>query len=133
LSDAAIDTMVESFVRCPTPMCQLIIEHIHGAATRIGVGDTAFSLRSDGYNFLVISQWTEPAISDRCIAWARQAFADMAPFVASARYVNYLDDDDVGDPVAAAYGPNYRRLQELKTKDDPGNFFHMNQNIRLSS
>ncbi|MGB2647770.1 MAG: BBE domain-containing protein [Pseudolabrys sp.] len=32
-----------------------------------------------------------------------------------------------------AYGPNYRRLQELKSKYDPNNFFHMNQNIRPSS
>ncbi len=133
LSDDAIDTMVESFARCPTPMCQLIIEHIHGAATRVGVGDTAFPLRTEGYNFLVLSQWTDPAISDRCIAWARQTYADMAPFFASARYVNYLDEDDVGDPVAAAYGPNYRRLQQLKTRYDPDNFFHMNQNIRPSS
>jgi hypothetical protein len=37
------------------------------------------------------------------------------------------------DPVAVAYGPNYRRLQELKSKYDPNNFFHMNQNIRPSS
>lgn len=29
-----------------------------------------------------------------------------------------------------AYGTNYRRLQELKTKYDPKNFFRMNQNIR---
>jgi FAD/FMN-containing dehydrogenase len=36
----------------------------------------------------------------------------------------------VGDPTAAAYGPNYRRLQEIKKKYDPSNFFHMNQNIR---
>ena len=35
----------------------------------------------------------------------------MEPFVASGRYVNYLGDDEPGDPVAAAYGPNYRRLQ----------------------
>ena len=42
---------------------------------------------------------------------------------ASGRYVNCLDDDETGDPVAAAYGPNYRRLQELKTKYDPNNFF----------
>jgi FAD/FMN-containing dehydrogenase len=79
---------------------------------------------------LVLAQWAEPAISERCIAWGRQTYADMAPFVAYARYVSYLDDDDVGDPVAAAYGPNYRRLQQLKTKYDPDNFFHMNQNIR---
>jgi FAD/FMN-containing dehydrogenase len=133
LSDDAIDTMVESFAQCPSPMCQLIIEHFHGAATRVGIGDTAFPLRDDGYNFLVISQWAEPATTDRCIAWARQTYTDMAPFFSSARYVNYLDEDDVGDPVAAAYGPNYRRLQQLKAKYDPNNFFHMNQNIRPSS
>jgi len=35
--------------------------------------------------------------------------------------------------VAAAYGPNYRRLQQVKTEYDPTNFFHMNQNIHPSS
>jgi FAD/FMN-containing dehydrogenase len=130
LSDGAIDIMVESFARCPDPMSKLIIEHLHGAATRVGVSDTAFPVRTSGYNFLVLGQWAEPAISDRCIAWARRTYTDMAPFFATARYVNYLDEDDVGDPVATAYGPNYRRLQQLKTKYDPNNFFHMNQNIR---
>ena len=48
----------------------------------------------------------------------------------SGRYVNYLGDDESGNSVAAAYGPNYRRLQELKAKYDPQNFFHVNQNIR---
>ena len=132
LSDDAIDTMVESYAQCPSPMCQLLIEHFHGAATRVAVSDTAFPLRTNGYNYLVLAQWAEPAISDRCIAWTRQTYADMAPFFAAARYVNYLDEDDIGDPVAAAYGPNYRRLQQLKTKYDPDNFFHMNQNIRPS-
>jgi FAD/FMN-containing dehydrogenase len=57
----------------------------------------------------------------------------MEPFFASGRYVNYLGDDEPGDPVVMAYGPNYQRLQELKSKYDPKNFFHMNQNIRPSS
>lgn len=130
LSDDAIDTMAECFARCPTPMGQLLLEHIHGAVTRVGVKDTAFPHRADGFNFLILSQWMEPALTDRCIAWARETYAAMEPFAAAGRYVNYLDDDEPGDAVSAAYGPNYRRLQELKTKYDPKNFFRMNQNIR---
>jgi FAD/FMN-containing dehydrogenase len=130
LSDDAIDTMIEHFGRCPTPMGQVLLEHCHGAATRVGIMDTAFPHRTVGYNFLVASQTMNPAISDRCTAWVRQTYAAMEPFIASGRYVNYLDNDETGDSVPAAYGPNYRRLREIKTKYDPGNFFHLNQNIR---
>jgi FAD/FMN-containing dehydrogenase len=130
LSDEAIDTMIACFARCPTPMGQLLMEHFHGAATRVRTSDTAFPHRSDGYNFLVLCEWMEQRDNDRCIAWARKTYTAMEPFFASARYVNYLGDDEIGEPVAAAYGPNYRRLQQLKTKYDPKNFFRMNQNIR---
>ena len=130
LSDGAIDAMIECFGACPTPMGQILLEHFHGAATRIGVSDTAFPHRADGYNLLVLSQWMEPAENDRCRAWARQSYGQMEPFVGPGRYVNYLGDDEPGDPAVAAYGPNYSRLQEIKTKYDPTNFFHMNQNIR---
>ena len=82
LSDDAIDTMIACFARCPTPMGQLLLEHVHGAAARIGVGDTAFPHRAEGYNFLVLSQWTDAADTDACIAWARETYAEMQPFVA---------------------------------------------------
>jgi len=114
-------------------MGQILIEHFHGAATRVHAGETALPLRDEGYNFLALSQWMDPAESNRCIAWAREAYAQMAPHLAAARYVNYLDhldNDETGDPIATAYGSNYRRLQEIKTRYDPTNFFHLNQNIR---
>jgi FAD/FMN-containing dehydrogenase len=130
LSDDAIDTTIECFARCPTPMGQLLLEHFHGAATRVAVGDTAFPHRMNGYNLVVLSEWMEPADTDRCTAWARETYARMEPFFASGRYVNYLGDDETGDPIGAAYGPNHQRLREIKTKYDPSNFFHMNQNIR---
>ena len=63
LSDGAIDTMIECFEECPTPMGQLLLEHFHGAATRVGATDTAFPHRRDGYNFLVASQTMDPAMS----------------------------------------------------------------------
>jgi FAD binding domain len=50
----------------------------------VGVNDTAFSHRSSGHNFLLIGEWVDPKISDRCIAWARETHAD-------ARVVARLD------------------------------------------
>ena len=130
LSDDAIDTMVDCFARCPTPMAQLLLEHFHGAATQVGPNKTAFPHRSVGYNFLVLCEWMEPRDSARCIAWAQETYKAMQPFFGSSRYVNYLGNDEPDDQVAAAYGGNYRRLQQLKAKYDPENFFRMNQNIR---
>jgi len=130
LSDEAIDTMIGCFEKCPTPMGQILLENFHGAATRVGVSDTAFPHRQDGYNLVLLCEWMDHQATDECIAWTRETYAAMDAFVASGRYVNYLGDDEEGDPVAAAYGPNYARLQKLKAKYDPENFFHMNQNIR---
>ncbi len=130
LSDEAIRTMIDCFAKCPTPMGQLLLEHFHGAVTRVGVTDTAFPHRAPGYNLLVLSEWMDPKDNNACTAWARDSYTAMQPFMGSGRYVNYLGDDEPGDPVAAAYGPNHRRLQQVKAKYDPQNFFHMNQNIR---
>jgi FAD/FMN-containing dehydrogenase len=130
LSADAIDTMLDCYEKCPSPMSQLMLEHVHGAAVRVGADDTAFPHRTAAYNLLVLGQWMDPADGARCMAWVRETFAAMQPFMAAGRYVNYLDDEERGDPVAAAYGSNYPRLQQLKAKYDPENFFHMNQNIR---
>ncbi|MBX6746332.1 MAG: FAD-binding oxidoreductase, partial [Acetobacteraceae bacterium] len=130
LSDEAIRTMIDCFARCPTPMGQLLLEHFHGAVTRIGVTDTAFPHRTEGYDMLVLAEWVDPGQNDACIAWARESYAALQPFTGPGRYVNYFDSDKRSDAIAAAYGPNFRRLQEIKTKYDPENFFHMNQNIR---
>ena len=125
----AIDAMIESFARCPGPMGQFVIEHVHGAATRVGAGDTAFPHRREGYNFLVLAQWLDAARTDANINWARESYARMGQFVGGGRYVNYLDDDEASDAVDAAYGANYPRLRALKTRYDPHNFFRLNQNI----
>ncbi len=130
LSDAAIDTMIDCFAECQTPESHFVLEHFHGAVTRIGVADTAFPFRSEGYNFLILGQWTHRKDSDAAITWARKAYSAMQPFVGTSRYVNYLGDDETTDSVASAYGTNYRRLQKVKATYDPENVFRMNQNIR---
>jgi FAD/FMN-containing dehydrogenase len=128
LSDDAIRAIVTSFEACPSPMSHIIIEHLHGAASRVPVANTACTLRTTGFNVVIISQWTSADDTERGIAWARNTFAALTPYLAPMRYVNYLENDAV-DPAAVAYGPNLHRLRELKTKWDPDNFFRQNVNI----
>jgi hypothetical protein len=130
LPDEAIDTMVRCFRECPAPMGAVLLEHFHGAVTRVNRGDTAFPHRQAGYNLVIVSQWLDPAQSDECIAWAKRTYEAMRPFMAEGRYVNYLGDDENGDTVASAYGPNFPRLREIKKSYDPTNVFRLNQNIR---
>jgi FAD/FMN-containing dehydrogenase len=130
MSDEAIDTITESFARCPALMSGIVIDHVHGAATRLRAEDAAFPHRSEGYNLLILTQWPDPAQTEQSIAWTRESYAALEPYLDARRYVNYMDRDDGGAQVATAYGPNYARLREIKAKYDPENVFHMNQNIR---
>jgi len=130
LTEGAIEAIVDAYMRCPSPLGQIVIEHFHGAATRVPPTDTAYALRSNGFNVLVLSQWKDAAGDATGSAWARESYASLARFVGPNRYLNYLDQDDVGERVlAAAYGPNLRRLQVIKQKYDPDNVFHHNVNI----
>jgi FAD/FMN-containing dehydrogenase len=130
LSDAAIDTMVEGFAACPSPMSGMVVEHFHGEVTRVSPTATAFPHRAEAYNLVIAGEWLDPATSASNVAWVRQMFDAMRPYAASARYVNYLADDEAADPGEAAYGPNLPRLRAIKGTYDPDNVFHLNQNIR---
>jgi len=132
LGDAAIDTMIERFAAAPSPMSGLLLEHFHGAATRVGATDTAFPHRAVGYNFLAVGEWVDASTTAANVAWTRDAYAAMAPHFAAGRYANYLNAEEVGaaDAVTAAFGPNWKRLLEVKRRYDPENIFHLNQNIK---
>ncbi len=104
-------------------MGQIVVEHVHGAAARVDPQATAFPHRGFGYSVLVLSQWAQPADTDRCVGWARESYAALEPFGAGASYVNYLGHDESDARVAAAYGPNYVRLRELKAAYAPTTCF----------
>ena len=129
LSDEAIETMIERFVKCVSPMDSLLLESFHGAVSRVPVEATAYAQRTQSYNFNVLGEWMDPGQTQACIAWTRETYDAMKPYFASRRYLNYLGDDEPRESVKDAYGPNLARLQKLKTKYDPSNLFHLNQNI----
>jgi FAD/FMN-containing dehydrogenase len=77
----------------------------------------------------VHTRWYDAADDTRCIAWARECFQVAPPHATGGVYVNFLNQDE-SERIAAAYGPNYARLAQVKAKYDPDNRFRTNQNIR---
>jgi hypothetical protein len=128
LSDDAIRAIVDYAERMPTEQTQVVLEHMHGVASRVPVEQTAFGLRRVHYSVNIMPAWTDPAIAEKCIDWARGFATAMEGFGASDAYVNYLGDEGPS-AVRASYGSNYERLAILKKKYDPSNFFRFNQNI----
>jgi hypothetical protein len=61
----------------------------------------------------------------------RDGWARLAPTSTGAVYPNYLgqEEHDSDRLVPSAFGSNYERLVEIKTRYDPVNVFRLNQNI----
>jgi FAD/FMN-containing dehydrogenase len=128
LSDDVIATVLDAYAQVPSPMSAIIIEHLHGQATRVAPTATAYPWRGTGYSVLVIAQWADPADTQTNVAWAQALMQQLRPHLSERRYMNYMSADDAGF-VREAYGPNYHRLVELKRRYDPTNMFRLNQNI----
>jgi FAD/FMN-containing dehydrogenase len=129
LPDGLVETLVERFASVPSTMSSLMLEHFHGAVTRVAVKDTAVPHRNECWNLGIYSIWTDPSANDENIAWARETHAACAEHLTQRRWLNYLGDDQGEDAIRGAYGPNYERLLALKRRYDPDNVFHHNHNI----
>jgi FAD/FMN-containing dehydrogenase len=128
LTDDALRTILEYTEQMPTEQTQVVLEHMHGAASRVPVEQTAFGLRRVHYSINIMPGWTDPSMAEKCITWAQEFASALNAFGASDAYVNYLGDEGPS-AVKASYGANYARLAALKKKYDPDNFFRFNQNI----
>ena len=129
LHDDAIETILEHAEGSPSPLSAAIIEFYGGAANRVGVQDTAYPHRDATYALNAVAAWTDSAQDEPNIRWSRRLWEAMRPFSPGSVYVNFLGLDEGEDRVKAAYGPNYDRLAEIKTRYDPSNLFRFNQNI----
>ncbi len=129
LTDEAIAAIVEHANRAASPLTGIAIEYYGGAASRVGNTDTAFAHRAAEYDIAVLTQWTDPAESDQHIEWTRSLARALEPLASGAVLLNFLGEDADRKDIKAAFGANYERLQAVKKKYDPKNFFRVNQNI----
>jgi FAD/FMN-containing dehydrogenase len=129
LSDEVIDIVVAGFERAASPYSSVLIEHIGGAVSRVGAGETAFPHRTAQYDLVIMPMWSDRAESDTHMTWADELWQAVQPFSSGGVYVNYLSSEGE-ERIRAAYGANYPRLLALKNKYDSLNLFCSNQNVR---
>jgi hypothetical protein len=77
----------------------------------------------------ITASWEKIEEDQVNIEWARAAWRDMRRFSTGGTYINFLTEEEGDERIHAAYGKNYDRLIEIKTKWDRGNLFRMNKNI----
>ncbi|CAN5901247.1 FAD-binding oxidoreductase [soil metagenome] len=129
LSDEAIAKHVEHAEKLPTMQCTMHLYPIDGAAHRVGQDETAWSYRDATWGSVIVGVDPDPANAGKVKDWCVDYWDAVHPYSAGGAYVNMMMDEGQ-ERVQAAYRDNYARLAEVKTKYDPKNLFHVNQNIR---
>src|SRR5438132_401458 len=129
LSDEAIAVHVDHGARVPAIQCAVHLYPINGAVQRVGADETAFAYRDVNYSPVIAGMWESPADNDENIAWVRNYYQALEPYSAEGGYINFMDGDDQSR-IKANYRGNYERLAAIKATYDPGNLFHLNQNIQ---
>jgi FAD binding domain/Berberine and berberine like len=128
LSDAAIDAHLEHGPKLPTVNSTVHIYPINGAVQDVGPDETAFGHREANFATVIAGMWPDPAQNDANTRWVKDYAAATAPLSEEGGYINFMAADDQGR-VRANFGRSYDRLVEVKRAYDPGNLFHLNQNI----
>ena len=130
LDDELLDVLIEAASSFSSPMTQIVFFHIHGAATRVPLGETAFGSRESKWDFNIVTQWTDSAESDQHIGWTRDHWSRVEEITDGSAYINHIAGDDKPERVPISFGANYNRLVTLKQQYDPQNLFRINPNIK---
>jgi FAD/FMN-containing dehydrogenase len=128
LTDDVIDITVEHSLRIQSPLTSFPIWQMGGAVARVGEDDTAFGGRQAGFTYNIGGCTEDSDGFEDEREWVRTFWSALEPYHTTV-YVNFLGDEGQ-ERVRQAYGAvKYDRLQGLKRKYDPDNFFRINQNI----
>jgi FAD/FMN-containing dehydrogenase len=128
LSDEAIAAHLAYGPRVPAVNSGMHLYPINGACHDVAPDATAFGHRDATYACVIPGMWPDPADNEANMQWVRDYYAALAPHSDPGGYTNFASADDQVR-VRDNFGAGYDRLTEIKRAYDPGNLFHLNQNI----
>ncbi|MCM4152385.1 FAD-binding oxidoreductase [Arenibacter sp. N53] len=118
--------------KIPTPLSQMHLYPISGAASRVGDKDTPWAYRDAKYAGVIVGVDPDPANADKITNWCKDYYNELHPHSSGGAYSNFMMDEGQ-ERVKASYKHNYQRLARIKKHYDPKNLFRVNQNILPSS
>lgn len=113
----------------PTPLSQMHLYPISGAAGRVGKDDTAWAYRDAKYAGVIVGVDPKPENAKIITDWCKGYWEALHPFSSGGAYSNFMMDEGQ-DRIKASYKHNYDRLRKVKKQYDPDNLFKVNQNIK---
>jgi len=129
VDDAAVQAHARFAEELPTMHSAMHLYPIDGAVHRVGQTDTAWAYRDVNFSQVIVGVDPDPANAATLKRFTADYWEATHPSSAGGAYVNFMMDEGQ-DRVRATYGPNYRRLAEVKGQYDPTNVFRINQNIQ---
>ena len=129
IPDEAVAEHVRFGEALPTWKSTMHLYPIDGAAARVGADETAWTARNGGWVQVMVGVDPEPENRDLVTDWCVSYWDALHPYSAGGGYVNMMMEEG-DDRVRTTYGANYDRLAQVKAEYDPGNLFHVNQNIK---
>lgn len=118
--------------KIPTPLSQMHLYPISGAASRVGNNDTPWAYRDAKYAGVIVGVDPDPANADKITNWCKDYYNELHPHSSGGAYSNFMMDEGQ-ERVKASYKHNYQRLARIKKHYDPNNLFRVNQNILPSN
>ena len=116
----------------PTPLSQMHLYPISGAASRVGNEETPWAYRDANYAGVIVGVDPDPANADKITTWCKDYWEALHPYSSGGAYSNFMMDEGQ-ERIKASYKHNYERLVQIKKQYDPDNFFKVNQNIKPGS
>lgn len=114
--------------KIPTPLSQMHLYPISGAAGRVAKDETPWAYRDARYAGVIVGVDPDPANANKITKWCKDYWEALHPYSSGGAYLNFIMDEGQ-DRIKASYKHNYDRLTKIKKKYDPENLFRVNQNI----
>jgi len=122
------ETVMDRLERSDAAMRVAQIRVMGGAMARVAPDATAFAHRKSPIMVNIAVFYEGEDDKPRRIAWVDE-FVDALRQTDHGAYVNFVGNEGQARVHDAYPGATYRRLAEIKRRYDPGNLFHLNQNI----